>query len=106
MNSFRWLMATAVSVAVLSSERTASGAETATADPGFSVQHMDRSVAPGTDFAKFAAGGWYARTQIPADKSRWGGFNELNERNWAALRVILEDAAANPGEAGSLKRKV
>ena len=106
MNSIRWLMTAAVSVAVIASGRAASGGDPALAEPGFSVQHMDRSVAPGTDFAKFAAGGWYARTQIPADKSRWGGFNELNERNWAALRVILEDAAANPGEAGSLKRKV
>ncbi|MEO5959423.1 MAG: M13 family metallopeptidase N-terminal domain-containing protein, partial [Opitutaceae bacterium] len=76
------------------------------ADPAFSVKHMDLSVPPATDFAKFAAGGWYARTQMPSDKSRWGGFNELAERNWADLRAILEETAANPGEAGTLRQKV
>ena len=43
------------------------------ADPGFSIDKMDRTVDPRVDFAKFAAGGWYARNEIPADKSRWGG---------------------------------
>ncbi|HYD83762.1 MAG TPA: M13 family metallopeptidase, partial [Opitutus sp.] len=51
-------------------------------------------------------GKWYAGTKIPADKSRWGGFNELAERNWAALRTIVEEAAAAPGEAGSVRQKV
>jgi putative endopeptidase len=106
MNFIRWLMGTVILVAPGFNGGAASGAEAVLAEPGFSVAHMDRSVPPGTDFAKFAAGGWYARTQIPADKSRWGGFNELNERNWAALRAILEDAAAHPGEAGSLRQKV
>ncbi len=75
-------------------------------DPGFNPDKMDRSVDPRTDFAKYAAGGWYARNQIPGDKSRWGGFNELSERNWANLRVLVEDAAANPGAPGSIKQKV
>lgn len=74
--------------------------------PGFSVRHMDLAVSPKEDFAKFAAGGWYARTTMPADKSRWGGFNELAERNWAAVREILEEAAAQPGAAGGVKQKV
>jgi putative endopeptidase len=37
-------------------------------DPGFSVDKMDRSVRPGDDFAKFAAGGWYRRAEIPAGR--------------------------------------
>ncbi len=32
---------------------------------------------------------------IPADESRWGRFNELNQRNQTILRGILEDAAKN-----------
>lgn len=76
------------------------------ADPAFSVSHMDLSVSPAVDFAKFAAGGWYARAVMPADKSRWGGMNELAERNWADLRALVEDAAANAGERGSVRQKV
>ena len=75
-------------------------------DTAFSVDKMDRSVDPRVDFAKYAAGGWYAKNQIPSDKARWGGFNELDQRNWANLRAIVEEAAANPGEPGSLKQKV
>jgi putative endopeptidase len=75
-------------------------------DPGFSVDKMDRTVDPRVDFAKFAAGGWYAQNEIPADKARWGGFNELAERTWGQVRAILEDTAAAPGEEGSMRQKV
>lgn len=81
-------------------------AEAPPADPAFSIQHMDLSVSPKQDFAKFAAGGWYARTPIPADKSRWGGMSELAERNWADVRAIVEAAAAAPGAPGSNTQKV
>ncbi len=76
------------------------------ADPGFSLDKMDRTADPRVDFAKYAAGGWYAKNEIPADKSRWGGFNELAERTWAQVRTLVEDAAANPGAPGSVKQKV
>ena len=75
-------------------------------DTAFSVDKMDRSVDPRVDFARYAAGGWYAQNKIPDDKARWGGFNELDQRNWANLRALVEDAAANPGEPGSVKQKV
>jgi putative endopeptidase len=81
-------------------------ADTPPVDPGFSVAKMDRSVVPGEDFAKFAAGGWYASTKIPADKSRWGGFDELAERNWSHVRAIVQAATENPGAPGSLTQKV
>ena len=80
-------------------------ADAADPGPGFSVKHMDLSIAPGADFAKFAAGGWYGRTTIPSDKSRWGGFDELAERNWGHVRGLVEAAAANPG-ARSEERRV
>jgi putative endopeptidase len=75
-------------------------------DPGFSVDKMDRTVDPRVDFANFAAGGWYARNEIPADKARWGGFNELAERTWGQVRAILEETAADPGAPGSSRQKV
>lgn len=70
------------------------------------MDRMDRSVSPAVDFAKFAAGKWYATTEIPADKSRWGAFDELREQNWAALRAIVEDTSARPGAPGTVRQKV
>lgn len=74
--------------------------------PQFSVANMDLTVSPRVDFAKFAAGGWYRTTQIPADKSSWGSFNQLEERNAYLIRHVLKDAAASPGAPGSLTQQV
>ncbi len=73
--------------------------------PRFKIEHLDRSADPKSDFARFAFGGWLKNNPIPADKSRWGGFGELSQFNWAALRNLLEEAAANPGAAGSLTQQ-
>lgn len=81
-------------------------ASTPPVDPGFSIDKMDLTVDPRVDYVKFAAGNWYARNEIPSDKSRWGGFEELREQNWVKQRALVEDAAANPGVPGSVKQKV
>ena len=62
--------------------------------PRFSVENMDRSVDPAGDFYRFAAGNWVKSHPVPADKSRWSGFDELQDRNWFLLREILETSAA------------
>ncbi len=72
----------------------------------FGIDKMDRTVEPRADFAKYAAGGWYARTRIPSDKARWGAIAELAERNMVRLKVIAEEAAAKPGVAGSPGQQV
>jgi putative endopeptidase len=74
--------------------------------PRFSVANMDLSVDPRVDFARYAAGTWYKTTEIPADKASWGSFQMLDEHNRYLVHQLLEDAAARPGEAGSLTQKV
>jgi putative endopeptidase len=73
---------------------------------GFSVEHMDLSVDPRVDFAKFAAGTWYKNFQMPADKSRFGAFDTLEQNNWANLKAILEEVSAQTHPAGSVEQKV
>jgi putative endopeptidase len=69
--------------------------------PRFSVEYMDKSIDPAVDFFRYASGTWIKNYPVPADKSRWSGFEELQERNWHLIRVILEDCAA--GRAGRNK---
>lgn len=60
--------------------------------PRFSVDHIDRRADPAQDFYRFACGRWLDANPVPADKTRWSGFDELRERNFELLRDLLEDA--------------
>jgi putative endopeptidase len=74
--------------------------------PRFSPDYMDKTVAPSADFARYAFGNWQKANPIPADKSRWGAFNELELYNQTGLKGILETAAAKSHEPGSVEQKV
>jgi len=74
--------------------------------PRFSAANMDTSVSPGTDFARYAWGNWAQANPVPADKSRWSSFNELDQYNQTGLKGILETVAAKSHEPGSLEQKV
>jgi putative endopeptidase len=62
---------------------------------GLDLSAMNRSADPCTDFYQFACGEWRSRNPIPPDRSRWGRFDELQERNFEVMRRVLETAAAS-----------
>ncbi len=63
---------------------------------GFDTAGMDRGVAPGDDFYRFANGTWAKNTPIPADKSSYGSFNILDDLSRERTRTIIEEQAKNP----------
>lgn len=79
----------------------AAAADEASAEHGFDLANLDRSVSPCDDFYKFADGGWMKNNPIPPDRAAWATFNKLRDQNEKALHQILEDAAndksAKPG---------
>jgi predicted metalloendopeptidase len=65
-------------------------------EPGINVSYMDKSVKPSEDFFKFVNGTWLKNTEIPADKTRWGSFDELRQNTDKDALAILKEAAKNP----------
>jgi putative endopeptidase len=69
--------------------------------PGIDTSLMDKSVSPKDDFFKFVNGTWLKNTEIPADKTRWGSFDELRQRTDKDALAILKEAAKNPKYASN-----
>jgi putative endopeptidase len=65
----------------------------ATKEPGVNIALMDKTVKPGNDFFKFVNGTWLKNTQIPADRNRWGSFDELRKKTDSDVMTILKDAS-------------
>ncbi len=75
--------------------------------PGIDPANLDSTVQPCQDFYQFANGGWLKAHDIPADKARFGGFEEVSERNRAVLKQILEETSAKTAwSQGSIQQKV
>src|SRR6516162_10730961 len=76
-----------------------------TGDHGLDFSGIDRSIAPGDDFFRYANGNWLARTQIPADRSSWGTGAELSELTVKRTEELIR-AADSSAAAGSEARKI
>ncbi|WP_394853503.1 M13 family metallopeptidase [Flavobacterium capsici] len=63
---------------------------------GIDLSLMDTSVSPKDDFFNFVNGTWLKNTEIPADRTRWGSFDELRKKTDADALAILAEASKNP----------
>src|ERR1700751_2011729 len=60
---------------------------------GLDLTTQDKSITPGDDFDRYAEGHWLESAKIPADRTRWGAFDELAVKAESDVREILEEAA-------------
>ncbi|MBD0410755.1 M13 family metallopeptidase [Pseudoalteromonas distincta] len=62
---------------------------------GIELANMDSSVRAQDDFYYHVNGQWLAKTEIPGDKSNYGSFSQLYDESQKAMKIALENAAAN-----------
>src|SRR5215470_10629784 len=72
---------------------------------GVDLANRDPSVKPGDNFYQYADGRWIASHQIPADRTSWGSFGELDERSQQQVLAIIQALPADSPE-GSNAQKV
>jgi predicted metalloendopeptidase len=72
---------------------------------GLDFSAIDRSVAPGDDFFRYANGAWLATTAIPPDRSAWGNGEIAVERTRKRIAELIQ-SATNTASAQSDAYKV
>ncbi|MDX1517780.1 MAG: M13-type metalloendopeptidase [Woeseiaceae bacterium] len=82
------------------------GAETAALSSGLALENMDKSIHPGDDFFMYMNGVWIEETEIPGDRSSYGGFGILRDEAQEDVKIIIEESASGDFAAGSDEQKV
>lgn len=70
------------------------------------LSHMDTTVRPQDDFYHYVNGNWMKTAEIPADKARWGSFDELRENTDEAVLKILKESLNETFEKGTDGQKI
>ncbi len=98
----RWFCAAALAALSVSSAQAQTAATTAPADLaaprygtwGMDLAGRDPAAKPGDNFNRFASGLYLDKLTIPADRTRFGNFDALNELSQRRVRAILDTEAA------------
>ncbi|WP_304315368.1 M13 family metallopeptidase [Phocaeicola plebeius] len=104
MNKKNYVAIATLAFAMLTS---CAGQKEAKSTSGIDLANMDTTVSAGTDFFRYACGGWNDAHPLTAEYSRYGTFDELFENSQKQLRELIEGLAAQKNnQAGSAAQKI
>jgi putative endopeptidase len=101
------VLATAFALAASQSPAHAGQPSTGPA-PVYDVGELDPAISACQDFNAYANGKWVGANPIPADRTRWGAFDQLREQSLEVQHRIVDaaDAGADKAAAGSIGQKI
>ncbi|MBQ4524671.1 MAG: M13 family peptidase, partial [Bacteroidaceae bacterium] len=73
---------------------------------GIDLANMDTTVAPGTDFYRYACGGWMEAHPLRDEYARFGSFEALDELSVEQVKTLLNELAAQTHADGSVGQKI
>lgn len=73
---------------------------------GIDRSNMDLTVKPGTDFYRYATGGWTKQHPLTPEYSRYAQFDALRENNSKQIRQLIDELAAKSFKQGTLEQKI
>lgn len=81
-------------------------AEAIELESGIDLSAIDEQVRAQDDFFKYVNGGWLAKTEIPADRSRYSMFNLVYDDNQEKLKEIIQTSADSNAAPGTNAQKL
>ena len=82
------------------------GKQPAALTAGIDLANLDTTYLAGTDFYRYACGGWIKNNPLTDEYSQYGSFTVLAENNRKQIQGLIEELAAAQHEAGSVAQKV
>jgi putative endopeptidase len=70
------------------------------------LSNLDHRTKPGTDFYRFATGGWSEVNPIPDEFARFGSFDKLRDENQRQIRELIVGLSTSRNEKGSAAQKI
>ncbi len=75
--------------------QTAAEADDHSHPSGLALKYIDRTVRPQDDLYGYTSGKWLKDAELPADRARFGSFDELRDKAELQVRAIIEELAAS-----------
>lgn len=108
MNKLYYYLPVAILVAgaAVACKQKAKAEEEVIMERGLRIENLDTTANPGSNFYRFATGGWADANPIPDEYSRYGSFDQLRENNQKQIKDLIIELGKSENKQGSNAQKI